>query len=84
MFNDMVTEAKGLIGAEHTGLYTVVDNKEETMPPSYGEREKVGAGNYLYGRYIGDSNEPEHAHVPLDRGILSRAVITKTSINANE
>lgn len=83
MFHDMVTEAKSLIGAEHTVLYTVV-NDRETMPPSYVRREESGAeGKYLYGTYFGSSKET-HASVPVDRGIVSRAVLTRSSINLND
>lgn len=86
MFNDMVTEAKGLIGAEHTVLYTMVDSEEETKPPSHVERDEAGAsGKYLYGTFTSDdSNKVKHAHVPVGRGILSRAVMNRTSININD
>lgn len=84
IFSDMLTEAVELIGAQHTCLYTVVDNEKDSMPSPSATRNKEGAGKYLHGRYISPSGDVMHSTVPVDRGILSRAVKKAKCINVKD
>ena len=81
MFKDMVTEAKELIGAEHTGLFLVVDDETETSPKIYNRREKRREG-YLCCKHIDGTDN--HAHVPIGDGVLSSSALSGKIINVSK
>ena len=81
MFKDMVTEAKELIGAEHTGLFLVVDDETETSPKIYNRREKRREG-YLCCKHIDGTDN--HAHVPIGDGVLSSSALSGKIVNVSK
>ena len=81
MFKDMVTEAKELIGAEHTGLFLVVDDEAETSPKIYKRREKRNDG-YLCCKHVDGTDN--HAHVPIGDGVLSSSALSGKIVNVSK
>lgn len=86
IFRDMVKEAKGLIGAESTCLFLVVDTPSCTSPssPSHGSTlaRKDPGEKYLYRKYVDASSRNEKGTwVPLGKGIVSRAALSGEAVN---
>jgi len=86
MFTDIVTEARGLIGAGHTCLFLVVDNETSTAPLlGVGANQKspsVDDNGYLYGQYINDKTGKRNSiRIPLGRGLVSRAALSGEAVN---
>jgi tRNA-specific adenosine deaminase 1 len=97
MFTDIVTEARGLIGAGHTCLFLVVDSETSTSPLIFGVGNKpkksssISHNNleddngYLYGKYINDKTGKRNSiRMPLGRGIVSRAALSGEAVNVYE
>ena len=87
IFRDMVTEAKGLIGAESTCLFLVVDTDSCTLPSDHDMRKKGAHERYLYGKYTDKSfskRENTALRAPIDKGIVSRAVLKRDIMNVHE
>jgi len=84
IFRDMVSEAKGLIGAESTCLFLVVDTDSCTLPSDHAMFKAEGRGRYLYGKYTDKSfSQKENAalRAPIGKGIVSRAVLKGDVMN---
>lgn len=83
IFRDVVTEAKGLIGAEVTSLFLVVDSDTSTTLSAAGT---TGDQNqYLYAKYVGGKTSSENPiRGLLGRGIISRAALTGQAVNVYE
>lgn len=81
IFQDVVTEAKKLIGAQSTALFIVVDSDpEKTAAPI-----PTPDGQYLYAKFFeSDSGEVSHKVFKLGRGIVSRAALTGQSWNISD
>lgn len=83
IFRDMVKEAKGLIGAESTRLFLVVDTPSCTSPssPSHGSTlaRKDPGEKYLYCN--ASSRNEKGTWVQLGKGIVSRAALTGEAVN---
>ena len=87
IFRDMVSEAKGLIGAESTCLFLVVDTDSCTLPSDHAMFKAEGRGRYLYGKYTDKSfSQKENAalRAPIGKGIVSRAVLKGDVMNVPE
>jgi putative methionine-R-sulfoxide reductase with GAF domain/uncharacterized membrane-anchored protein YhcB (DUF1043 family) len=81
IFQDVVTEAGDLIGAERTCLFLLVnkDKEKKTSPPI-----PTPEGKYLYAKYDAlapGKHKQLHRMFPLGRGIVSRAALTGESVN---
>jgi tRNA-specific adenosine deaminase 1 len=78
IFRDVVTEVRGLVGADRTSLYLLVDNETETVHPS-------PDGKFLYEKYDNRDKSQiarkKERWIPLGRGIISRAALTGESWN---
>lgn len=79
LFEDVMSEAKTLIGAESASLFIVVENDPEQSndPPKLNPD-----GRYLYAKYFhSDSGEISHRTFRIGRGIVSRAALTGQAWN---
>jgi GAF domain-containing protein len=90
IFQDVVTEAKTLIGAQQTCLFLLVNNEsddEKKKKKKKGGSEKGGHivptpdGKYLYAKYGAASEKNTDRILPLGRGIVSRAALTAQAWN---
>jgi tRNA-specific adenosine deaminase 1 len=81
IFRDVVTEARGLVGADRTSLYLLVDNETDTVHPS-------PDGKFLYEKYDNrdksQTARKKERWIPLGRGIISRAALTGESWNIQD
>lgn len=87
IFRDMVSEAKGLIGAESTCLFLVVDTDSCTLPTDHSMLKGEEQERYLYGKYTDKSfSQKENAalRAPIGKGIVSRAVLKRDVMNVSE
>jgi hypothetical protein len=82
IFRDVVTEAKGLVGAQATRMFLVVDTPDSKMPSALTLEE--GGDQYLYGKYVTSSDMAKETRIKLGRGIVSRAVLTGEAVNVYE
>jgi Transmembrane protein 65 len=73
IFSDVVTKAKELIGAEITNLYLIVDSKETTTP-THSKLSTIedakSKQQYFY------SKHGHSLHIPVGRGVITRAALT--------
>jgi hypothetical protein len=79
IFNDVVTEAKGLIGAESTCLYLIVDDKNVSRPTPFVPSKDQKEGRYLYAKYETNNIEPTESSgmkEPISKGIVGRVAST--------
>ncbi len=76
IFKDVVTETKGLIGAESTCLYLMVDDKTTARPTPFSPGRDDKDGKFLYAKYATediDSIERSIMKKPIGQGIVGRA-----------
>jgi hypothetical protein len=95
IFQDVVHEAKSLIGAQQTCLFLLVNtNENDKKDGSKGKDKKKGNeypsssqvvptpdGKYLYAKYGAASEKNNDRLLPLGRGIVSRAALTGQAWN---
>lgn len=81
IFEDVMSEAKTLIGAESASLFIVVENdpeKSESPAPN-------PDGQFLYAKYFqSDTGEVSHRTFKMGRGIVSRAALTGQAWNIHD
>ena len=73
IFSDVVTKAKELIGAEITNLYLIVDSKDTTTPTQSkltSIEDATAKQQYFY------SKHGHPIHIPVGRGVITRAAIS--------
>lgn len=94
IFQDVVTEAKSLIGAQQTCLFLLVNTNEKDEKKKKGDVKKGDSahpsssqvvptpdGKYLYAKYGAASEKNNNRLLPLGRGIVSRAALTGQAWN---
>ena len=87
IFNDVVTEAKGMIGAESTRLYLIVDDKNTDRPTPFTPQSDDMNRTFLFAKYETDKNEQsleEGLKEPISRGIVGRAATSGEVIFVSE
>mmetsp|Transcript_23 Transcript_23/g.31 ORF Transcript_23/g.31 Transcript_23/m.31 type:complete len:475 (-) Transcript_23:51-1475(-) len=72
LFEDVMEEAKGLVGADFTSLFMVVDSETSTTPSAMSDDLK---DKFLYSKSFGKA-------IPLGHGIISRVAMTGDSFVA--
>ena len=81
IFEDVMSEAKTLIGAESASLFIVVENDPETNESPIPNPD----GQYLYAKYFrSDSGEVSHRTFKVGKGIVSRAALTGQAWNIHD
>ena len=80
LFQDVMSEAKTLIGAQSASLFILVDHEpdKDNKPP-----RPDPDGQFLYAKYTTDSGEVQHTF-KVGKGIVSRAALTGQSWNVND
>jgi hypothetical protein len=81
IFSDVVEKAKELIGAEITNLYIIVDSKESTTPTDLSKAaiaEEEDKQQYFY------SKHGHPIHIPVGRGVITRAAVNGSIENIKE
>jgi hypothetical protein len=96
IFQDVVHEAKSLIGAQQTCLFLLVNTNENDIKkkeedgtgstgskayPSSSQVVPTPDGKYLYAKYGAASEQNNNRLLPLGRGIVSRAALTGQAWN---
>jgi len=91
IFQDVMTEAKTLIGAQRTCLFLLVNDTAEEGGKKPKKDKKQSAvvptpdGRYLYAKYGASATDPTSDRLlPLGRGIVSRAALTAQSWNISD
>jgi hypothetical protein len=93
IFQDVVTEAKSLIGAQQTCLFLLVNDEsddDKKKGKKKGKDEKNAGifptpdGKYLYAKYGAASEKNNDRILPLGRGIVSRAALTAQAWNIHD
>ena len=75
IFKDVVEEARSLIGAEITNLFVIVDSETSTTPTT-----TTNGGEFFYCKYKyreGDAQTSAPIYIPIGRGLVSQAALSK-------
>jgi tRNA-specific adenosine deaminase 1 len=85
IFRDVMNEAKGLVAAESTCLFIIVDDKDSTMPAHYHgkQEESIYQQRFLYGESC-DGEGGQKLCWPVERGLVSKAAIKGEILNVQE
>ena len=89
IFYDVVTEVKGLVGAESTCLYLIVDGStEENSPKPFSPINDDIEGFYLCSKYetgnLGKKSQGFCSKEPISRGIVGRTAVTGKVVSISE
>ncbi len=88
LFRDVMSEAKGLVGAESTCLFLLMDDESSEYPSLFKERQSSYDSRYIFGKIFDDSNACiEGANVKtqlrtqVGRGLVSKAIMGGEIVN---
>lgn len=93
LFCDVMNEAKGLVGAESTCLFLLMDDEKSESPSRFTKRQHSYDSRYVYGECADVPNssiEGTRTHfkqklcMPVGRGIVSKAILSGDIVNVSD
>ncbi len=83
LFRDVMGEAKGLVDAESTCLFLLVDDESGEHPSRFTQQQDSYDHLYLYGECTDtdQSNNKKQLCLPVGRGLVSKTVVSGDIVN---